>query len=446
MTSTHRPGRPLGLWSLVSIGIGGMVGGSLFAVLGLAAVLAKGATPLSFIAAGIIALLTSYSYVKLSQAIPSIGGTVTFLNEAFGYGTLTGGLNILLCLSYVVGMSVNAHAVANYGLRFFPEGSPAFWNHVLMSSAVVLLTAVNVVGPQLVVKSELWINILKIAILLIFAVAGFSSIRYENLAPSTWAPGIEIVSGGMVLILCYQGFELIANASKDATTPKKTLPRAYYGSILFAILLYVAIAMVTLGNLPLSQIEKNSRTALAEAALPFLGPAGFTLVAIAGIIAASSAINASLYGSARISFIIAKRGQLPQELTQSVWHRPVEGLLIISVITLLVANFLTLTSISTLASAGFLLVYAAVNAANLKLRKQTKSVAWIPAAALGACLAALATMLVHLYQNSPKHIFQMAFMFGAVFLLELIYQKKAGRIRRASEAALEKQTDSPAPH
>src|SRR5262245_41151506 len=110
-----------------------MVGGSLFAVLGIGALNARGATPLAFLVAGLIALLTSYSYSKLSVAFPGIGGTVTFLDQAFGSGTATGALNVLLCVSYIVLMSVNAHAVANYGLRFFPKSNPNFWKPVLMS-------------------------------------------------------------------------------------------------------------------------------------------------------------------------------------------------------------------------------------------------------------------------------------------------------------------------
>ncbi len=72
--------------SAISIGIGGMVGGGIFAVLGLAVDLSKGGTPLAFLFAGIIAILTSYSYAKLSAAFPSSGGTVKFVNEGFRHG------------------------------------------------------------------------------------------------------------------------------------------------------------------------------------------------------------------------------------------------------------------------------------------------------------------------------------------------------------------------
>ena len=68
----------IGLWAVISIGVGGMVGGGIFAVLGLAVQMAHGGTPVAFALAGVVALLTAYSYAKLSVTYPSRGGTVTF--------------------------------------------------------------------------------------------------------------------------------------------------------------------------------------------------------------------------------------------------------------------------------------------------------------------------------------------------------------------------------
>jgi amino acid transporter len=111
----------MGFWSVVSVGIGGMVGGGIFAVLGLSVELAQGGAPLAFALAGIVALLTTYSYVKLSVAFPSRGGTVMFLNKAFGTGVFTGGMNLLLWISYIVMLSLYASAFGSYGTTFFQK-------------------------------------------------------------------------------------------------------------------------------------------------------------------------------------------------------------------------------------------------------------------------------------------------------------------------------------
>ena len=95
-------GQRIGLFSAVSIGIGGMVGGAIFAVLGISAGLAGGAMPIAFFAGGLVALSTSYSYAKLSVAFPDRGGTVSFINRAFGHGLFSGGMNNLLLLSLIL--------------------------------------------------------------------------------------------------------------------------------------------------------------------------------------------------------------------------------------------------------------------------------------------------------------------------------------------------------
>jgi amino acid transporter len=100
----------LGYWEVTAIGIGGMVGGGIFAVLGLSVELTSGGAPVAFLIAGILALVTSYSYARLSVTYPSQGGTVVFPDRAFGSGLLTGTANILLWISYMVMLSLYAYA------------------------------------------------------------------------------------------------------------------------------------------------------------------------------------------------------------------------------------------------------------------------------------------------------------------------------------------------
>ena len=81
---------PLGLAELIAIALGGMVGGGIFAVLGLAVQMAEGGVPLAFFISGLIAMLTAYAYVRLSVTYPSPVGTVEFLNQVLGAGLITG--------------------------------------------------------------------------------------------------------------------------------------------------------------------------------------------------------------------------------------------------------------------------------------------------------------------------------------------------------------------
>jgi amino acid transporter len=420
--------KPLGLWSVTSIGIGGMVGGGIFAVLGLAVELAKGGTPVAFFVAGMVALVTSYSYARLSVAFPLPGGTVEFLNQAFGPGIITGGLNVLLWISYLVMLSLYAHAFGSYGATFFPQSSQVFWQHVLMSGVIIFFTLLNALGAVVSGRAEELIVGLKLAILLFFIFAGISSVNASRLSPSTWSPPLPLVAGGMIIFVAYEGFELIANTGGDARSPEKTLPRAYFFSVGFVIVLYVLISIVAVGNLTLAQIAASSDYALAEAAKPFLGQFGFVLITIAALLSTSSAINATFYGSARISYVIAKEGELPEILEKKTWNRPIEGLIITSLLTLLIVNLFDLSSIAMMGSAGFLLIFAAVNASNYHLAGKTKSRRWISAGGCLVCLGALAALIWETATTEPLKILVLVVMLGLAFSIEAIYRKLTGRV------------------
>lgn len=399
-----------------------MVGGGIFAVLGLAVQLAHGGTPEAFLLAGVVALLTSYSYAHLSVKFPSAGGTVEFLNQAFGTGLLTGTLNILLWISYMVMLSLYASAFGSYGASFFPTAYQILAKHGLISGVVLIFTLINVLGSSAVGDSEQWIVLIKVAILILFIAAGFWSIDVHRLAVSNWTPLPRLVAGGMIIFLAYEGFELIANAGGNVDRPESILPRAYYVSVILVIFLYLAVAAVTVGNLPVAQIVAHKEYALAVSARPFLGQAGFTLIAVAALLSTASAINATLYGAARISYVIAKDGELPQVLERKIWQRPLEGLFLTTGAALLMANFFDLERISMMGSAGFLVIFAGVNGANWRLSALTGSSKWVAGAGLLACLGALAGLVWQQLTSAPEEIFVLVIMIAISFVAEGAYR------------------------
>jgi amino acid transporter len=419
--------KTIGYWSVVSIGIGGMVGGGIFAVLGLSVQLAHGEAPIAFALAGVVALLTAYSYSRLSVAFPTRGGTVEFLNQAFGPGILTGGLNVLLWISYIVMLSLYAFAFGSYGSTFFPEALQPIGKHILISGAVVLFTILNVLGARKVGDSERYIVATKIAILFVFLGVGLRSMSVNQLQLGDMGGYLSVIAGGMIIFLAYEGFELIANTAENVKNPTKILPRAYYTAVGFVIALYVLIALVAVQNLPIKEIVAAKDYALAEAAKPFLGGNGFTMIAIAALLSTGSAINATLYGAARISYVIAKEGELPARLEEKIWNRPIEGLLITTGVTLLLANLLDLSRIAIMGSAGFLLIFAAVNASNARLSSTTKSRRWISILGTVICLAALVVLITQRSMTSPGELWVLMIMIGSAFLIESIYRRVTGR-------------------
>ena len=168
---------------------------------------------------------------------------------------------------------------------------------------------------------------------------------------------INTFSAAAVLFLTYMGFGLITNASENIENPKETVPKAIYLSILIVAFVYISVAITALGNLGVEGLIKAKEYALAEAAKPFLGEIGFTLVAIGALFSTSSAINATLYGGANVAYVLAKKGHLPEIFERKVWFQEPEGLYITAVLSVLFALFFDLNGISSLISFVFLIIY-----------------------------------------------------------------------------------------
>jgi amino acid transporter len=417
----------LGYWEVAAIGVGGMVGGGIFAVLGLSVNLTHGGAPIAFLLAGIVAFVTSYSYARLSVTFPNQGGTVSFLDRAFGPGLLTGSANILLWLSYMVMLSLYAYAFGSYGASLFPPASQLFWKHMLITGIVVGITGLNLLNAKLIGEAEDWIVAIKLAILTLFIAVGIWSIDSTRLAPATWSAAPNLLAGGMIIFLAYEGFELIANTAEDVRDEYKTLPRAFYSSVLFVIVLYVLVALVTVGTLPIAKIVDAKDYALAEAARPFLGQTGFLLIAIAAMLSTASAINATIYGAARLSYVIAKDGELPRVLERKAWGEPLEGLLITSGVTLCIANLADLSSMSMMGSGGFLLIFAAVNGANVRLAADTRSKRWLSSVGVLLCLGAFASLIWQTANSSPAQLWVLFAMVAVALGIEVTFRVTTGR-------------------
>ena len=332
--------RSLGLYAATSIGVGGMIGAGIFSIFGTAVKISGNAVYVSFIIAGIVALLNAYSYAKLGVRYQSAGGPVEFLLKGFGDGILSGGLNLLLWISYIFALALYSKGFSSYAVTFLPPGSAQVWENIFATVIILVFTAINFIGAKAVGKSELFIVSIKVGILMLFAAAGIAYMNTGNLSISTWPGSRSILFGAGIVFLAYQGFGLITNAAEDINNPETTLPRAIYLSIVLVIIIYVSVSLAVIGNLSTFEIEKSKDYALAAAAKPFLGATGFKIMALAALISTSSAINAALYGGANISYLLAKEGHLPFFFERKIWKKGTEGLFITSGLVIFLTNFL----------------------------------------------------------------------------------------------------------
>ncbi|MCK5365005.1 MAG: amino acid permease, partial [Gammaproteobacteria bacterium] len=186
------------MWGGVVLGVGSMVGAGVFALLGVAATMAGSAIWLSFLAAGIIALLTGHSFAQLGVRYPSRGGVVEYLVRAYGTGWFSGGCSILFYIAQLIGMAMISMAFGRFMTKLIGleahdmvrliglEAHELFWERALGSGLLLVLTGLALVGSKLIRKTQRIFVVLNLTILAGFALALLGHAEVPRLAVVTW--------------------------------------------------------------------------------------------------------------------------------------------------------------------------------------------------------------------------------------------------------------------
>jgi len=412
-----------------------MIGAGIFSILGVVAAVSGTALPVSFVIGGVVAILAAYSYLKLGVRYPSVGGASQFLVEEYGDGLRSGALNIFQYFAYIIAIALYARGFAGYATTFFPNSMSTWLDEAFAVGIVVLFTLVNFLGSRIMGRAETAIVVIKVGVLVLFIAAGIFSVEPDRLAPSGWGEPQNLLFGAGILFIGYEGFGLITNATGEMTNPRRELPRAIYLAVGIVITIYVLVAVVVIGNLSISALKAAEDSALAEAARPFLGQLGFTLIAIAALLSTSSAVNATLFGAANVSYQVAKDGELPESFTRKVWSRNSEGLFITAGLVMVFVILFDLGPIAMMGSAAFLIVYAAVSFGHLRVHRETGANPTIIWASLLTLLIMFVLIMIYILDNQPAAAVVLVATLAASVLVEWAYRRWTGRrLRRLAEA------------
>ncbi len=416
--------KKLSLVEVISMAVGTMIGASIFSIFGLGAKIAGNDLPEAFMLSGIYALVVAYSYAKLGGKIISNAGPIAFILKGLGDSIITGALSILMWLTYVVSIALFAKGFAGYLLPFIHIESTAIAIGIVEVIVISFFTALNFFGSKAVGEAEFYIVLIKILILLVFILGGLMTINLGMIKPGFDTTHINgLLNASVIFFLSYMGFGLITNASENIKNPQKNIPLAIYISIIFVMIFYIMISLVTIGNLPLSEIIKAEENALAMAAKPFLGNFGFILITIGALFSISSALNATIFGGANIAYSLAKDGELPESFERKVWFKSTEGLYITAGLSLLFALFFDLGAIASITSTVFTVVYIFVLISHLKLRKGyggNKILLVINLIILSAVFVSLMRYQCNTHRNA---FYASIFTFAGAFIVEYIFRK-----------------------
>jgi len=205
--------KKLTLAEVTAIGIGGMIGGGIFAVLGLAIAVAGHAVALTLLGGGVIALLTGLSYAHMGLAFRSEGGSFTYIERAFAAPAIAGIAGWLLVAGYVGTLALYATAFGAYGATLLSgTGTSPLAMGALSALVLGAFLAINLIGAKLSGGVELSVVGIKLTILALFAAVGMWGIHASHFVP-LFDHGVFTPLAAVALIfVAYEGFELIPNA------------------------------------------------------------------------------------------------------------------------------------------------------------------------------------------------------------------------------------------
>jgi amino acid transporter len=400
MTVDDRREATLSVRQAAFIGVGAMVGAGIFALLGAAGEVAGAAVWLSFLFAGAIAGLQGYSFAKFGARYPSAAGLLEYVLRGFGNGHVTGVIAWLLLAANAIITGMVAVSFGSYASAAFADGGTA-WTKAFAVLVVLVMTVLNILGSQAVAKAQTIVVIVVISILTLFAVATLANLDPELLAFSGYPPLRDIVSSVALTFFAFLGFGVITFTAKDLANPSRQLPQAVYLALGIATVVYVAVALGVFGTLPVDEVIASGGTALAVAAEPVLGTAGYWLMSVTALFATAGATNSGLYPAAGLCEQMSSIGQFPPMLGRRFGDRAPAGILVTAALSIVLAIGFDLTSIASIGSAVALVVFTLVTAGHLRVRTETGAHAWLLVLAIVTTVVVLVTFAFTTLVDEP---------------------------------------------
>ena len=427
--ATEVPKKALTVRGATVLGVGSMIGAGIFALLGEAGAVAGAAVWLSFLIGGVVALLLGYVCVKLGTRYPSSGGLITYLVEGFGRGRLVGVASWLgYIAAVVIVISMVAVSFGSYATSLFIGNNAASWWHHLFITLLILGTvALNLTPARTVAAAQ---SVIVLGVLVVFGFFIWITVKDANfsmLAFSGYPSAGKILASVALTFFAYLGFNVITFAVGDLRDPKHEMPRAMYQSLGITTVVYVLISIGVFGTLTVAQVIQYGERAIAEAARPALGDAGYTVMAVAALLATAGATNATFYASGNLTGMLAQEGLFPSFFGAGSRLGTKAGLLITGALVLVIANVADLSAIASVGSAVALVIFVLVGLAGYRLRHETGSNTGLVLAAMGVTVVVLVAFAVDIWRTAPE-------TFGAIVAILVVAVLLDGWTRSRSRA------------
>lgn len=384
--------RELSLFHLTMMGAGMMIGAGVFVATGISiGISGSGGILITFVLNGLIAICSAMSFAELSSALPAAGGAYTYIKEAFGgiIGFISGWMNwfalsVAGSLYAITFSTYTLHLLKGFELFAFLNAHLFIYEKILALLIAIIFIIVNYRGVSEAGNSATLIALGQTVTLGIIGVIGVAVALTQPERLTNFQPFISQGWGKILVTMGFtyvgfEGFEVIGHAGEEAIDPKRNIPKAILYAVIIVVTTYLLVAFAAVvgvkpeGTTVVEWFSQRGATGFADA-IKNLFPFGGILVTLAAIFSSTSALNATIYSSARVSFAIARDGQLPKKLATVCEKRKVPhiALFLSSIIVLVVAAALPVEDVAASADIMFLLIFLLINVSVIKIRKERK--------------------------------------------------------------------------
>ncbi|MEV5592530.1 amino acid permease [Streptomyces sp. NPDC052496] len=306
---------------LTMLGLGGVIGAGLFVGSGAGIAVAGPGIVLSYLIAGALAMLIMRMLGEMSSAMPASGAFSVHAERALGRwaGFSVGWLYWFLLVVVLAVEATGAAQIANGWVPAVPQ-----WGWVLIF--MLVFTAANLTAVKSFGEFEFWFATLKVAAIVLFLV--LSLLAIFGVLPDTDAVGLAnltgqggflpngwqgVISGVLAVAFAFGGLEVVTIAAAESDDPARNVARAVRSAVWRILFFYVGSMLVVVTLLPWSSMQPGKSPYVAV--LDSIGvPGAGQIMNVVVFVALLSALNANLYGSSRMVFSLAERGEAPRSL------------------------------------------------------------------------------------------------------------------------------------
>jgi amino acid transporter len=258
----------------------------------------------------------------------------------------------------------------------------------------------------------------------VFSIATLSNLNLDLLAFSGYPSFGQIVSSVALTFFAFLGFGVITFTAKDLPDPRRQLPRAMYLALGIATVVYVAVALGVFGTLTVDEVIASGGTALAVAAEPVLGSAGYWLMTVTALFATAGATNSGLYPATGLGEEMAAVGQFPPLMSRRVGGRASMGIVVTAAAAIVLAVFFDLGAIASLGSAVALVVFTLVTFGHFRIRHETGAQAWLLVLAEVTTLVVLAAFAVTTLVDEPGTAIALVVILALSVALDVAWKRR----------------------